>query len=52
MDANLDERVEEEVVLTKQYFDLKKRYAYLSFGVSTIREHMRVGRLPAFKLKN
>ena len=34
-----------------QYLDLKKLSAYASMGVSTLRERLREGKLPFYKLR-
>ena len=43
--------VETGIILNDQYFDLKGLNAYSSLGVSTLREHIRSGSLPSFKVK-
>lgn len=39
------------IALKDQYFDLRGLAAYCSMGVGTIREHIKKGGLPAYKVK-
>ncbi len=43
--------IEGAIALKDQYFDLKGLNAYSALGVSTLRDHIRAGSLPAFKVK-
>ena len=46
-----DDIVETTIALKDQYFDLRGLSAYSSLKVPTIREHIRLRGLPAFKVK-
>jgi len=46
-----DDIAETSVTLKDQYFDLRGLSAYSSLGVGTIRDHIRSGSLPSFKVK-
>jgi hypothetical protein len=46
-----DEIADKTITLKDQYFDLKGLSAYSSLGVPTIREHIKLLELPAFKVK-
>lgn len=39
------------IALKDQYFDLKGLAVYCSMGVGTIRDHIKKGGLPSFKIK-
>lgn len=43
--------METTIALKDQYFDLQGLSAYSSLGVGTLREHIRKGTLPCFKVK-
>ena len=46
-----DDIAEPTIALKDQYFDLKGLNTYSSMGVGTIRDHIREGGLPSFKVK-
>ena len=46
-----DEIVESCVTFKDQYFDLKGLSAYSSLVVPTLRDYVKEGKLPAFKIK-
>ena len=46
-----DEIADKTITLKDQYFDLRGLSAYSSLGVPTIREHIKLSGLPAFKVK-
>ena len=46
-----DDIADSAITLKDQYFDLRGLSAYSSLKVPTIREHIRAGGLPAFKVK-
>ena len=46
-----DEIADKTITLKDQYFDLRGLSAYSSLGVPTIREHIKLLGLPAFKVK-
>ena len=46
-----DEIAARAIHLKDQYFDLRGLSAYSSLGVPTIREHIKLRGLPAFKVK-
>ncbi len=46
-----DAIAETGITLKDQYFDLRGLSAYSSLGVGTIRDHIRSGSLPSFKVK-
>ena len=46
-----DEIAAKTITLKDQYFDLRGLSAYSSLGVPTIREHIKLSGLPAFKVK-
>lgn len=46
-----DDIADRAITLKDQYFDLRGLSAYSSLAVPTIREHIRAGGLPAFKVK-
>ncbi|MBW1690820.1 MAG: helix-turn-helix domain-containing protein [Deltaproteobacteria bacterium] len=46
-----DNIAETGITLKDQYFDLKGLSAYSALGVSTLRDYIRAGKLPAFKVK-
>ena len=45
-----DNIAETAIALKDQYFDLRGLSAYSGLGVSTLRDYIRTGKLPAFKL--
>ena len=42
---------EPAISLKDQYFDLRGLSAYSALGVGTLRDHIKSGNLPAFKVK-
>ena len=46
-----DDIAEAGITLKDRYFDLRGLSAYSSLGVGTIRDHIRSGSLPSFKVK-
>ncbi len=46
-----DNIVEPAISLKDQYFDLKGLSTYCALAVSTLRDHIRSGSLPCFKVK-
>ncbi|MBW1613802.1 MAG: helix-turn-helix domain-containing protein [Deltaproteobacteria bacterium] len=42
---------ETAIILKDQYFDLRGLSAYSTMGVSTLREYIKEGKLPAYKVK-
>ena len=46
-----EEIVETGITLKDGYFDLKGLSQYSTLGVSTLRDHIRSGSLPSFKVK-
>jgi excisionase family DNA binding protein len=46
-----DNIAETGITLKDRYFDLRGLSAYSSLGVGTIRDHIRSGSLPSFKVK-
>lgn len=46
-----DDIADRAIALKDQYFDLRGLSAYSSLGVPTIREHIKLRGLPAFKVK-
>jgi len=46
-----DNIVESAVSLKNQFFDLKGLSLYSALGVGTLRDHIRSGSLPCFKVK-
>jgi excisionase family DNA binding protein len=46
-----DTILERGISLKDQYFDLRGLSVYSALGVSTLRDYIRAGRLPAFKVK-
>jgi excisionase family DNA binding protein len=46
-----DNIAEKGITLEDGYFDLRGLSAYSALGVSTLRDYIRAGRLPAFKVK-
>ena len=46
-----DDIVEPVIALKDQYLDLRGLSAYSALGVSTLRDYIRAGSLPCFKLK-
>ena len=42
---------ETAITLKDQYFDLRGLSAYSALGVSTLREYIREGKLPAYRIK-
>lgn len=46
-----DDIAETAIFLKDQYFDLQGLSAYCSLGVGTLREHIKKGKLPCFKVK-
>ena len=46
-----DEITEPVIALKDQYFDLRGLSAYSSMAISTLRDHVRQGKLPCFKCK-
>ncbi len=42
---------EPAIVLKDQYFDLKGLSAYSSLAISTLRDYIREGKLPCYKIK-
>ena len=42
---------ETAIILKDQYFDLRGLSAYSTLGVSTLREYIKGGKLPAYKVK-
>jgi len=46
-----DTIAETGITLKDQYFDLRGLSVYSALGVSTLRDYIRSGKLPAFKVK-
>ena len=46
-----DNIIESAISLKDQYFDLRGLSAYSALGVGTLRDHIKSGNLPAFKVK-
>ena len=46
-----DNIIEPAISLKDQYFDLRGLSAYSALGVGTLRDHIKSGNLPAFKVK-
>jgi len=46
-----DEIVETAITLKDQFFDLRGLSVYSCLGVGTLRDYIRAGRLPCFKLR-
>ena len=46
-----DNIIESAITLNDQYFDLRGLSAYSALGVGTLRDHIKSGNLPAFKVK-
>ena len=46
-----DNIIEPAITLKDQYFDLRGLSAYCSLKVPTLRDHIRSGKLPCFKVK-
>lgn len=46
-----DNIAETGITLRDQYFDLRGLSVYSALGVSTLRDYIRAGKLPAFKVK-
>ena len=46
-----DNIIESAITLKDQYFDLRGLSAYSALGVGTLRDHIKSGNLPAFKVK-
>ena len=46
-----DAIVEPAITLKDQYFDLKGLSVYSALGIGTLRDHIREGALPCFKVK-
>ena len=42
--------ITQTIALQDQYFDLKKLKAYSTFSVPTLRDYIRKGKLPAYKV--
>jgi excisionase family DNA binding protein len=47
-----DNIIEPAISLKDQYFDLRGLSAYSALGVGTLRDHIKSGKLPAFKVKS
>jgi hypothetical protein len=46
-----DDIAEKVIALKDQYFDLKGLSVYSSMGVGTLRDHIKAGSLPCFKVR-
>lgn len=46
-----DDITETTIILKDQYMDLKGLAVYSDLAVSTLRDHIRSGKLPCFKVK-
>jgi hypothetical protein len=46
-----DDMADTAITLKDQYFDLQGLSAYSALGVGTLRDHIRCGSLPCFKVK-
>ena len=46
-----DDIVEHAISLRDQFFDLRGLAVYSSLGVGTLRDHIKSGNLPCFKVK-
>lgn len=46
-----DDIAEKVIILKDQYFDLKGLSVFSSMAVGTLRDHIRSGSLPCFKVK-
>lgn len=46
-----DEITEKTTALKDQYFDLRGLSVYSSMGVGTLRDHIKAGSLPCFKVR-
>ncbi len=46
-----DDIADKVIGLHDQYFDLRGLSAYSSLGVSTLRDYIRLGALPVYKIK-